>query len=84
MAVTDEEFELFAHVRNIVEQVKMEGRRTHSPESWLDESIEHHLYHAQAHMTAYAAWQNEKDLKHALTRLAMAHYLYAKSQVLRP
>jgi len=59
-------------VAEVVEEV-MQANQDVKGDSWMSKPIETHLNHALAHISMYGApAQQEDNLAHAATRLAMA------------
>lgn len=63
---------VLAHASRAVNNAMDLGDRTHPNDPWINESVEHHLFHAYVHMFASATRYSTTDLEHAICRLAMA------------
>jgi hypothetical protein len=67
---------LYAAVSEAIEKTMYEGQLRGYNGQWLRQEIEHHLEHAEKHLTMLGLDNRDEDhLAHAITRLAMARFL---------
>lgn len=75
MQLTPDEYNMVEETKAIVKAVTESGKATHEEESWLRETVDHHLFHAIVHINNYGTTHQQVDLQNALCRLAMANYV---------
>lgn len=73
--LTLHELKMIQAAADITQMVTESGKATHEEESWLHETVDHHLFYAMVHITNYGTTHQQVDLQNALCRLAMANYV---------